>query len=67
MTHPLAWFDAGPMHARRAASVRGKRRILAAELCYAGLLRKLPASARFPARYVVTARGSHALGTFDSC
>ncbi len=60
----LLAVDAGPCHALESRHVRGVDRERAEQLVASGLLRLLPARGRWPRRFVVTAAGSHALGTF---
>lgn len=62
----LLSVDAGPFHARDARSINPRRRALATRLSLAGMINMLPATRRFPVRWVVTGRGSYALGTFAS-
>ena len=56
--------DRGPYHSRAVRSLSRAQRAYAAEAASRGYLRLLPARGRFPRRYVVTARGSHAINTF---
>lgn len=62
----LRRVEAGPCHSLPSRTLRGRQRAEALELVARGLLRLLPARGRFPKRFVVTASGSHYLGTFDS-
>lgn len=63
----LRRVEAGPCHSLASRGFRSSVRAAALELVAAGALRLLPARGRFPKRFVVTANGSHALGTFASC
>jgi hypothetical protein len=60
----LRRVEAGPCHALPSRGVRGEARAVALSLVARGLLRLLEARGRFPRRFVVTAGGSHVLGTF---
>lgn len=62
----LSRVEAGPCHALASRGVRGLARRLALELVNLGHLKLLPARGRFEKRFVVTANGSHMLGSFDS-
>lgn len=56
--------EAGDYHMLPSDYMSDADRDQADRLVRRGLLRWLPANERFPARYVVTSGGSHALGTF---
>lgn len=60
----LQRVDNGPFHARTVRSLSRRDRARALDLLELGWLRRMPKRGRWPARYVVTASGSHALGTF---
>ncbi len=62
----LLAIDAGPYHTRSVRSLSKGQRIVARELVASGLIRRMPRTARFEARYVVTINGSYALATFES-
>ncbi len=57
----LLAIDAGPAHATPVGDVTDPALY---SLIARGEVRYLPESGRWPARYVVTTRGSHALRTF---
>jgi hypothetical protein len=61
----LRLVEAGFAHSRPRRTLASHDRSLADELCALGYLRAMPKRGFFPARLVVTANGSHALGTFD--
>jgi len=63
----LHQVENGPFHSLPSRLVRGQARTDALLLVTRGLLRLLPAKGRFPRRFVVTAAGSHYLGTFVGC
>lgn len=63
-TNIVQVVDAGPCHARAVRSLSRAQRAAAQAAAARGALRLLPARGRWPRRYVVTASGSHALGTF---
>ena len=56
--------DTSDYHMLPLDSLTDQERDQADRLAARGLLRRLPASSRFPDRYAVTSGGSHALGTF---
>ncbi len=60
----LQRVDDGPYHMLPVDELEGDELNAAETLVMRGLLRRLPASARFPERFVVTAGGSHKTGTF---
>ncbi len=61
----LQKIDDGPYHMTPVDELEGDEREAAEVLVMRGLLKHLPANSRFPERYVVSAAGSHATGTFD--
>ncbi len=63
----LQRVESGFCHSRTRASLSSDLRGVADALVLDGLLRVCPKRGRFPRRYVVTASGSHALGTFLMC
>lgn len=67
MRRVLLLVDAGKFHFRERRSLASKDRKVADELAALGFLRVAPRDARFPKRLVLTADGSHAIGTFDMC
>jgi len=62
----LQAVEAGFCHSRPRRELSSHDRTVADELVWVGYLRVAPRRGRFPKRLVVTASGSHALGTFDS-
>lgn len=63
----LLAIDAGPYHSRALRSLSALQRRKAADFASFGYLRRMPRRGRFPARYVLTSQGSHAIGTFLAC
>jgi hypothetical protein len=61
----VATVERGFCHSRSVRSLSRSQRVKARVAELAGYLRCLPKRGRFPRRYVVTANGSHLLGTFD--
>jgi ribonuclease D len=64
-TSILQVIDAGPYHARAVYSLSSAQRDAAREAEGNAWLRLLPATRRFPRRYVVTAAGAWAMRMFD--
>jgi hypothetical protein len=62
----LRAVEAGFCHSLARRRLSGSDRIDADLLVIQGLLRLVPRRGRFPLRYVVTATGSHRLGSFAS-
>jgi hypothetical protein len=62
----LMKVDAGDFHMLPIDKMSEAEKADAERLVAHKMLKKLSANAKFPERYVLTANGSHALGTFDS-
>lgn len=63
----VAYVDRAPMHALAVDdSPIGRTHLYVETAKGKGWIAEKPARGRWPARYVVTSAGSHALGTFDS-
>jgi hypothetical protein len=62
----LQKIDAGPYHMLPVDELDPRELDMAEMLAMRGLVKRLPANARFPERFVLSAGGSHATGTFDS-
>jgi hypothetical protein len=60
----VATIDAGPCHCRDVRSLSAKQCTAARLAALSGYVRLESARGRWATRYVVTAAGSHALGTF---
>lgn len=62
----LRLVESGRAHSLPIAALSRADLVAAAQLESEGLLRRMPARGQWPPRFVVTAGGSHHLGTFDS-
>ena len=62
----LQKVDNGPFHSMPIDELSPEEVEAAETLTMRGLLRRMPATNRFPERFVLTAGGSHATGTFAS-
>lgn len=62
----LQKIDDGPYHMLPVDELDDRELDMAEMLAMRGLVKRLPANARFPERFVLSAGGSHATGTFDS-
>lgn len=60
----LARIDRGFGHAMPVSRLTSRQLRVAERLAASGVLARMPARGRWPERYVVTSRGSHAWGTF---
>lgn len=61
----LQKIDDGPYHMLPVDELDDLELDVAETLVMKGLVKRLPANRRFPERFVLTAGGSHATGTFD--
>lgn len=62
----LLAIDRGAYHAREVRSLSARQRRGAQALALGSLVRLLPRRGRMARRYVLTAAGSHAIGTLDA-
>lgn len=61
----LQKVDDGPYHMLPVDELDARELDMAEMLVMRGLLKRLPANARFPERFVQSSAGSHAAGSFD--
>jgi hypothetical protein len=61
----LQKIDDGPYHMLPVDELDARELDMAEMLAMRGLVKRLPANARFPERFVLSSGGSHATGTFD--